>query len=395
MTSNDFPILRLKKNEERRIYSGHLWAFSNEFVEVPKNIAAGSIVKIVRDLDERFVAFGFYNPHSLIAARILSRDPVEQIDTDFFRRRLVAAADRRALLLSSRNSARIVHSESDLLPGLVIDKFDDAIAFQISSAGFEVRKDELIALIEELWKPRAIVEKNATHTRTLEGLEQIERLVKGDSAEALITDSAGSKFTSDILTGQKTGFYLDQMENRTELRRYVKPGMKVLDLFSNDGGFAINLAAAGAASVIAVDSSVPALKRLKLNASANRVAEKITTVARDCFDFLQEQTEALDMIVVDPPSLVKSKRDLPQAVRSYQSLNQHALRLVAPEGVLFTASCSHHMSRDLLAEVIQEAARKSRRTVTVLEERGAGIDHPILVGMPETAYLHAFVLRVL
>jgi 23S rRNA (cytosine1962-C5)-methyltransferase len=171
--------------------------------------------------------------------------------------------------------------------------------------------------------------------------------------------------------------------------------MKVLDLFSNEGGFAINLAKAGAVSVIAVDSSVPALKRLKANAAANGVAEKITTVARDCFEFIQEQPEQFDMLVVDPPALVKSKRDLPQAVRSYQSLNQHALRLAAPGGIVFTASCSHHMTRDFMEEVIRESARKSRRTVTLLEERGAGIDHPVLIGMPETAYLHGFVLRVL
>jgi 23S rRNA (cytosine1962-C5)-methyltransferase len=165
MANNDFPVLRLKKNEERRIYAGHLWAFSNEFVEVPKNIDSGSVVRIVRDLDERFVAFGFFNPHSLITARILSRDPNELIDTGFFRKRLSAAAARRASLLTLRNSARLVHSESDLLPGLVIDKFDEVIAFQISSAGFETRKEALLSLIEELWNPRAIIEKNSSHVR--------------------------------------------------------------------------------------------------------------------------------------------------------------------------------------------------------------------------------------
>jgi 23S rRNA (cytosine1962-C5)-methyltransferase len=389
-----YPELRLRKKEDRRLTAGHLWAFSNELIEVPKDIPAGTVVTLMRESDNAPIGHAFYHPHSLIAARLLTRDIRESIDEDFFRRRIVQAAAKRDLLLTRRNAARLVHGESDFLPGLIVDRFGDILSFQITSAGFEVRKAMLVSVLESLFHPRAIVEKNNSNLRKLEGLPLIEQVVLGSDTHVQIHDSAGTKFDIDVLTGQKTGFFLDQMENRARVRDFIRPNARVLDLFSNEGGFALNAALAGASSVIAVDASQSALGKLAANASLNGVQERVTTEAADCFDYLQNSSDEFDLIILDPPALAKSKKDLATARKGYLALNTNAIRRLRTGGVLVSASCSHHVSREMLLDILYDAGIRSRRAVTILEERGAGIDHPVLVAMPETSYLKLFILGI-
>jgi 23S rRNA (cytosine1962-C5)-methyltransferase len=389
----EYPKLIVRAKEEFRLLAGHPWAFSNELVSVPKDIPAGSVVTLVREKGGDAIAHALYNPHSLIAARILTRDVSEKIDPDFFARRLSETTARRELLMTRRNAVRLVHGEADFLPGLIVDKFNDVISLQIVSAGMEAQKDVIVSLLKEKFSPRAIVEKNNSHLRTLEGLPQREEIVFGENAEAEFHDDAGTIFCANILAGQKTGFFLDQMENRTRLRDFISTGASVLDLFSNEGGFALNAAKAGAASVTAVDISKSALEHVKSNASLNGM--DVETLEADCFDFIRESNERHDVVVLDPPALTKSKKELPQARKAYVTLNQNAMRLTKPGGILLTASCSHHLTRELFLDVLRESAKRARREVAILEERAAGIDHPTLLAMPEAAYLKVFILRVL
>jgi 23S rRNA (cytosine1962-C5)-methyltransferase len=395
----NYPKLRIRNKEELRLERGHLWAFSNELLDLPKDLPAGSIVTLVREKNGQPIGTGFYNSHSLIAVRLLSRNPSEAIDADFFARAIRQSASRRKLLSERRNAYRLVHGESDGLPGLIIDRFNDVIAVQVLSAGFEAHKETIFDLLQREFSPAAIVEKNNSHLRKLEGLPLGELLVFGTNAVTEIQDERGTRFAIDVLAGQKTGFYLDQMENRTRLRDFVTKGDCVLDLFANDGGFAMNAALAGAASVVAVDESAPALERLKRNADLNGVSHCFETISSDCFDYLrnardQNSKAEFDLIVLDPPALAKSKKDILVARKSYVTLNRIAMSLLKPNGTLLTCSCSHHIDREHFLEIIREAAGREGRTARILEERGAGIDHPILSAMPETAYLKCFIVSI-
>lgn len=388
----NYPTITIRNHHERRLLKGHLWAFSNELKEVPKDVEAGSIVKLVREFDRKPIGLAFYHPNSLIAARIISRT-TDTIDTNFWRERLAAAARRRELLMKRRNAVRLAHAESDGLPGLIIERYNDLVTFQIVSAGFEKRKDEILSIIDELWQPRSIIEKNISYLRKLEGLEQIEGVAKGADVETEIHDGAGARFQVSLLAAQKTGFYLDQMENRVAAREYIKHGDRVLDLFANEGGFAINLSLAGASQVVAVDASRDALEAASRNAALNNTT--IETQVADCFDYVKDVKEQFDVVILDPPSLVKSKKDLKSATSGYLTLHKHAMRALKHEGILIAASCSHHFTRDLFLDTIRKAAQEQHRTAVILEERGAASDHPALAMMPETEYLKVCILQVI
>ncbi len=388
-----YPRIRIRNKEELRLQRGHLWAFSNELLDLPKDIAPGSIVTLIRERDGAPVGNGFYHPNSLISFRLLTSNEEETIGADFFERRITEAAERRELLSSRCNAYRIIHGESDFLPGLIVDRYGDVLACQMLSAGFDVHKEMIFEILQKLFKPSAIAEKNNSHLRKLEGLSIGDSLAFGTDAHTEIYDAAGTRYEVDILAGQKTGFYLDQMENRVRVRDFIPPGARVLDLFANDGGFAINAALAGAKSVIAVDESATALERLQRNAELNS-ASNISIKKADCFDFLRESQDEFDTIVLDPPALAKSKKDISHAQRGYVSLNTNAMRRIAKDGVLVTCSCSHHIDRERFLDIIRESGQRSGRAVTILEERGAGMDHPVLLAMPETAYLKCFILGV-
>ena len=389
-----YPDIVISNRHERRLLKGHLWAFSNELKEIPKDIPAGTIVRLLREFDNKPFALAFYHPNSLIAARIITRDVTKEIGEAFFRSRIERAAQRREFLLKERNAVRLIHGESDFLPGLIVEKYNDIITFQITSAGMELHKEMIVSLLKDIFSPKAIIEKNRSHLRNLEGLEELESVLFGSETETIIHDGAGTKFAVSLLKGQKTGFYLDQMENRTAFARYVKQNDSVLDLFSNEGGFVLNAAVEGA-DVIAVDASEQALSSLKNNAALNGVAEKVKIITGDCFDYLKESTEKFDAIILDPPSLLRSKKELNTAKKAYFTLHKNAMKCTKQEGILATASCSHHFTRELFLETIRDAASDCGRAVTILEERGAGADHPVLAMMPETEYLKMLpLLRV-
>jgi 23S rRNA (cytosine1962-C5)-methyltransferase len=388
-----YPKLRIRNKEELRLKRGHLWAFSNELLDLPKDLAPGTVVTLVRGRDGAPIGNGFYHPNSLISFRLLNWNAEEAIDTDFFERRIAEAAERRKLLSLRRNAYRIVHGESDFLPGLIVDRYGDVLACQMLSAGFDARKEMIFEILQKLFRPSAIVEKNNSHLRKLEGLSVEDSLVFGTDATTEIHDAAGTRYQIDVLAGQKTGFYLDQMENRVRVRDFIRPGSRVLDLFANDGGFAINAALAGAESVVAVDESASALERLQKNAAQNSVSN-ISITKADCFGFLRESQHEFDVIILDPPALAKSKKDVGQAQRGYVSLNTNAMSRISRDGVLVTCSCSHHIDRERFLDILREASQRSGRSVTILEERGAGIDHPVFLAMPETSYLKCFILRI-
>jgi 23S rRNA (cytosine1962-C5)-methyltransferase len=389
-----YPEIVIKNHHERRLLKGHLWAFSNELVDVRKDIPVGSIVTLIREFDKKPFALALYNPNSLISARILLRNTAATIDKDFIKQRIAEAAARRKQLLNERNAVRLVHSESDLLPGLVIEKYGTLFTFQIVSAGMEEFKAEIIDAIKELFSPEAIIEKNSSHLRKLEGLDELEQLVFGSKTDTEITDRAGTTFSVSLLQGQKTGFYLDQMDNRPTIRRYISKDSSVLDLFCNDGGFALNAALAGAKSVIAVDASEEALKNLAKNIASNSITSEIKSVKADCFDYLKSNEQTYDLIVLDPPSLAKSKKHIATAMKAYTDLHRQAIRRLNPGGIIATASCSHNVSRGDFLETIRNAAGIEKKTAVILEEHGAAPDHPVLITMPETEYLKFFVIQI-
>ncbi|HYM20002.1 MAG TPA: class I SAM-dependent rRNA methyltransferase [Candidatus Kapabacteria bacterium] len=389
-----YPEIVVKKHHERRLLKGHLWAFSNELIEVRNDLDAGTIVRIVREFDSKPFALAFYHPHSLISARIISRDVRATIDKEFLKARIAEAAARRDFLLRERTAVRLVHSESDLLPGLVIEKYNDIYTFQIVSAAMEKFKPEIIESIKELFNPKSIIEKNSSHLRTLEGLPEIEQVVFGDETSTQISDRAGTKFDVSLVAGQKTGFYLDQMDNRTAICRYITPESSVLDLFTNAGGFALNAAIAGAKEVTAVDSSDSTLTSLKQNISLNPNRAAWTIEKADCFEYVKSVEKTFDLIILDPPSLAKSKKHLKNAAKAYLDLHRDAIKKLHAGGILATATCSHHFSREALHEVIRDAASDCRRTAVILEKHGAAADHPIHSMMPETEYLRFAIVRV-
>ncbi len=393
MPKTDYPDIIIKNHHERRLLKGHLWAFSNELVEVRKDIPAGSVVRLLREFDKKPIALAFYHPNSLISARIISRTVSDTIDREFLKLRISQAIERRKPLLKERNAVRLVHSESDLLPGLVIEQYNKILTFQIVSAAMELFKEDIISILREVVEPETIIEKNTSHLRTLEGLPELEQTIFGSITDAIIQDRAGTQFKASLLEGQKTGFYLDQMDNRTSIRRYISPNSTVLDLFCNEGGFALNAALTGAASVTAVDSSEHALKGVKKNMELNGIST-IIPVKADCFTYLDTHKELYDLIITDPPSLAKSKKHIATAKKAYTNLHRTAIKALRKEGILVTASCSHNVTKEDFLDTIRTAASLERRSAVILEEAGAAPDHPVLITMPETEYLKFFVLRI-
>jgi len=383
--------LTLKRNEEHRIAGGHLWVFSNEIQSIDGQPQSGDVVRIL-DSRGKDLGIAFYNPHSLIAARLLATSE-EEIGTGFFSTRIASALALRRTLFPGSETFRLVHGESDFLPGLVIDKYEDACVLQTFSAGMERRLPEICDALSSLLHPRGIVERNESPLRSLEGLELRKGILRG-SVETVSFIEEGIKYAVDLLEGQKTGFFLDQRENRRAIRRYAR-GSAVLDCFSNDGGFSLNSAAGGAVSVLGVDASESAVMRASANAATNGLDAEF--VCRDAFEFLRHLTageQRFGLIILDPPSFAKSKKSLAKAKRGYKELHTLALKLLSPGGILATASCSHHIFEETFLEIVQSSAQSAHRQVKLLEWRGAAPDHPVLPGMPETRYLKMGIFQI-
>jgi len=378
--------LLLKKHEDKRIRSGHLWVFSNEVKEVRGDPQAGDILEL-RDHAGKFLGKGFYHPKSLIALRLLTQDD-EDIDFQFFERRIHLALQMRKKFYPSSGTFRLVHGESDFLPGLVVDRYEEYISIQTFSLGMEMRTTLICDVLEPLLHPKGIVERNESPLRELEGMESRKGVLRGTISLVTITES-DVKFEIDLLEGQKTGFFLDQRENRLHVRQLAKD-RRVLDCFCNDGGFALHAARAGASKVLGIDVSASAVRRARNNAAINELGPHCTFAEGDAFEFLIQAAadgETYDLIILDPPSFTKSRKNIASAKRGYKEINANALRLLSPGGILATASCSHHITRDDFAAVIASSAAEARRKVQLIDWRGAAPDHPVLPAMPETEYL--------
>ncbi len=386
------PVLRLKNKEEKRILAGHLWVFSNEIGSIEGTPGVGNIVE-VRSARNVLLGFGFYNPGTLIAVRIISKEFVEP-DLKFFADRLSSAMRLRRRLFSS-NFYRLVYGESDFLPGLVVDRFDSLFSVQILSAGMEMRKDLIYQAIKDVFSPSAIYERNESQTRTLEGLQQGKSIVYGEEKSADY-DEDGVVFRINPYRGQKTGFYFDQRLNRIFSRRFAE-GAKVLDLYSNEGGFALNLSRSGASSVKAIDASGEVIESLAANAELNSL-KNVEMEASDADVYMKKAIasgEKYDVVVCDPPSFTRNRKSVPAAKAAYRKLHEQVFQILNHEGILLTASCSHHIFRETFEEVISSAAGRTGRTLQLLHRAGASPDHPVLPSMPETEYLKFNAYRVI
>ena len=388
--------LKLKKNEDRRVRAGHLWVFSNEIAGLDQEFEPGEIVDIVAH-GGGHVGRGYINPHSLIAVRLLTRGK-ETIDKDFIAGRIRRALNFRRRLFPGEQAYRVVFGESDGLPGLVIDKYEDVLVIQVSTLGMHVRLGEILGAIPATGlAPRAIVLRTDTPMARLEGFEGETRVLAGEVESPVRIRQDGLDFYVDVLEGQKTGFYLDQRENRRSVAGLFS-GLKVLDCFCYSGAWSLYAAAAGAITVQGVDASERAIASAAANAGLNSLDSLCGFEVADVFERLDELAHAgelFDCVILDPPALAKNKRSLKKAEAAYEKLNRLAMQLVEPGGLLISSSCSFHISRERFQQIMSAAARKCRRTATAIEWRGQSRDHPMLLSMPETAYLKCAVMRIL
>jgi 23S rRNA (cytosine1962-C5)-methyltransferase len=380
----------LKKNEEHRIAAGHQWVFSNEIASLRGTPETGEVIELLRH-DQKFLGLGFYHPHSLIAFRFLTSEP-EEIGFKFFERRIQQALALRQKLYPGAETFRLAHGEGDFLPGLIIDKYNEFLSIQILSAGMEKQTDIICDVLETMFHPKAIVARNYAVIRTLEELPLEKKVLRGNTGITIIED--GVKFEVDVLNGQKTGFFLDQRENRKAIHRYAIGGA-VLDCFCNEGGFALHAASAKAASVRGIDISETAIAKAKVNARLNSAAVEFEIGdVSETLKSLAEKNKKFDMLILDPPSFTKSKKNIPAALRGYKEINAAAMRLINSGGFLVTASCSHHITEEGFLSTIEQAAVKAKRFVQLLEFGGAAPDHPVIPAMPETKYLKFAIFAV-
>jgi 23S rRNA (cytosine1962-C5)-methyltransferase len=387
------PQLVLKKREDRRIRAGHLWVFSNEVARHPQ-AGAGALVEVL-DSQGKSLGSGLYHPNSLISARLLG-GVIEALDPDFFRERIGAAARLRQNLFPGEECYRLIHGESDFLPGLLVDRFGDHLVLQTLTAGMEARLELICNALEELLGPAAILERNDNRLRAYEDLPFRNGVLRGTEAGPLLLRESGIFYRIDLLRGQKTGFFLDQKVNRQAVAAYCR-GRSVLDCFCNVGGFALQAAKAGAVKVRAIDASQAAVTQARENAVLNGL-EGVEFIQSDVFDFLDLERSARthwDVVILDPPSFTRSKKNVASAKQGYQKLNEKAIQLIEPEGILATASCSFHIFEEVFEEIVQEAALRAGRTLQLLEWRRQSPDHPVLPAMPETKYLKLGIYRVL
>ena len=383
----------LRKTRETRVRGGHPWIYASEIEKVEGPYKNGDIVDVA-DFRGKFIGRGFYNPQSQISLRILTRND-EPCDRDFFARRIQDAWDYRKLLCDPM-SCRLIYSESDFLPGLVVDKFADILVLQSLSLGIERIKDMLCDLLMEIVQPEGIWERSDVPVRRLEGLEQTTGLLRGAVPDEVDMVENGIHFIVDVKHGQKTGFFLDQKQNRAALRPLCRDA-RVLDCFCHNGSFALHAAKYGAKSVLGVDISEEALAVARRNAAINGF-DNVTFEAHNCFDLLRELTDAgerFDLVILDPPAFTKNKAAVPSALRGYKEINLRGLKLVRPGGFLVTCSCSQHVLPEMFQDVINQAARDAKKRVRLVEFRTQGYDHPILPQSVETKYLKTMILQVI
>lgn len=396
MAHTDLPTLQILQGHDRRYRSGYPWIYSNELRMDPaaRALAPGDIVRIA-DRNNVVLGVGYFNPHSLIAFRSLTRNPAEAIDAAFFRQRL-----ERALALRQRffdlPFYRLIHAEADGFPGLIVDRFDKKLVAQVSTAGMEW----LFPLIEQamidVLAPEAIVLHNDQAARSQETLDSYVRVVRGAITGPVQVEEGGVTFLADLLAGQKTGWFFDLAPARAMVARLAK-GRSLLDLYSHSGAFALSAAKAGADTVLAIDRSELALDLARRAAEQNGLAAKIQFSAGDVFEAaerLRDQGKSYDIVVADPPSFVKSRKELAAGLKGYRKLARLAASLVAPDGFLFIASCSHHVGAEEFASEIAAGVGQTTRPARIVAAGGAGPDHPLHPALAESVYLKWQILNI-
>lgn len=393
-TAAELPALRLKRNEDRRLHAGHLWIFSNEVdtQQTPlTKFKAGDLVRVLAHND-RALGLAYVNPQSLISARLLETWKLP--DAAWLAVRFRAALSIRERLYA-KPYYRLVYGESDGLPGLVIDRYGSACVAQIGTAGMEKLKPQILQALEQVLRCSALLFKNDSSAREMEGLTSYVEAAKGKFNESSAVIEDGLEFQAPLAEGQKTGWFFDQAANRRALSKYVRKGARVLDVFSYVGAWGVRAAQAGASQVLCVDSSAAALELAASNAERNGF--KLETVKGDAFDVLEDLAKKrarFEVVVIDPPAFAKRKKDLPKALAAYKRLNQLAMQVTADDGILVSCSCSYHVSPEDLQEAIAKAARGADKHVQILEAGGQSPDHPVHPAIPETRYLKAYFCRV-
>lgn len=397
-TTSDYAPLRLKKNEDRRLRAGHLWVYSNEIdtaVTPLANFAPGAAV-VFEEHNGKFIGTGYVNPHALLCARLVSRDAAHPFSASLLVHRLKVALALRERLYA-QPFYRLVYGEADGLPGLVVDRYGPLCVAQITTAGMEQMQDAILTALQKVIKPDAVLWRNDSSVRELEGLPSYVSAAYGEIPEQVEIVENNARFIVLPQQSQKTGWFYDQRDNRARLAKYVK-GARVLDLFSYSGGWGIQAALAGAREVVCVDASASALEQVQTNAALNGVGEKIQTLQGDVFDVvktLRDQRERFDVVVLDPPALIKRKKDLKEGSLAYRRLNEAAIRLLEKDGILVSCSCSHHMARAELVNTVQQSVRHLDRYAQLLEHGQQAPDHPLHPAIPETEYLKALFCRIL
>ena len=373
-----------------RIFHGHDWVYASEIKKSFGNPQPGEVISL-KDFKDKPLGSAIYNPNSKIVARRFSRRK-QDLDKDFFLRRLKLAFSLRERLPVDPLLCRLAWSESDGLPGLIVDRYDRHLVIQTLTLAMDQRIDLIVNVVQELLSPESIVVRNDSPMRKAEGLEMSNFVAAGKDPDPVTLEHGNLKFKSTLLTGQKTGLYLDQIDTYRKVSELAE-GKKVLDCFSNQGGFGLACARAGAASVTCVDISDEAVSNATNNAELNEL--EISAIEANAFDYLKNCDETFDLIILDPPSFTRSKKALNDAMRGYKEIHLRALKLLNHDGYLATFSCSHHVTRELFLNNVRDAAVDARRTLRLVESYSQRPDHPVLPTIPETEYLKGFCFQLL
>ena len=392
------PVLRLKRGEERRLRSGHLWVYSNEVdtdATPLKALTPGGEV-VVEDSRGKPLGRAYANPHSLICARLFARDPNQSLDRAFLEKQIAQAVNLREMMFEG-GCYRAVFGDGDGLSGLVIDRFNDTFVIQSGTAGMDAALDDIAATLDHLYHPQNIVVKSESAVREQEGLSPMVQALKGELPEEVLLSENGVDYYAPLAEGQKTGWFYDHRAARRRILPLVA-GARVLDVFSYCGAWGVLAAARGASAVTCVDSSARAIEFVQRNAELNGVADRMTTLAMEANAAMKDlilQGQRFDVVIIDPPAFIKRKKDFKNGLAGYHAINELAMRLVEPGGILVSASCSMHLSRDQLMDVVRSSGRHIDRFVQVFATEGQAEDHPVHPAIPETEYLKSVFSRLL
>lgn len=373
-----------------RIFHGHEWVYASEVKKSFGNPQPGDVIAL-KDFNDRPLGSAIYNPHSQIVARRFSRRR-QDLDAEFFLRRIGQALELRQRLDLDENLARVVWSESDGLPGLIVDRYESHLVVQTLTLAMRQRLDLIVAALKEHFSPASIILRNDSPVLKAEGIDSEITVLHGENPGAFTVTANDLRFEIDVLDGQKTGLYLDQLQSHADVAK-LAAGKRVLDCFTNQGGFALACAKAGAAKVTAVDISEGACAAAKRNAEINGL--EIDVIAHNVFDFLKHASPEYDLIILDPPSFTRNKKTLSDAMRGYKEIHLRSLKLLEKGGILSTYCCSHHASRELFQANLVEAAVDAKKSLRLVMNHGQRPDHPVLLSLPETEYLKGITAELM